>query len=45
MIIVVQEFVQNTEPYPMTSTLGIWSNMREDGQDELVWEFENCEVQ
>lgn len=45
MVIIDPKFVLNTEPYPVTSTLRIRSNVREDGQDELVWEFENCEIQ
>jgi len=27
----------------MVGDLRLWSDMREDQEDKLVWEFENCE--
>ena len=43
MLVVVPnpEFVLNTEPRPVTGMLGVWGDVREDGKDELIWEFEN----
>ena len=26
----------------MSGQLGVWRDVRENGEDEFVWEFENC---
>ena len=41
MVIVDPQFILNTEPCKVTDELR--GDMREDGKDKLVWEFENCE--
>ena len=43
MIIANLHTVLDTEPCVVTGELRVWGNMREDGKDELVWEFENYE--
>ena len=41
MVNVDPEFMLNTEPHPVAGMLGVWGDMREDGKDKLVREFEN----
>ena len=41
MVIVDRQFILNTEPCVVTDEL--WGDVRENGKDKLVREFENCE--
>ena len=44
MVVADPKCMLNTEPYPVTCVLGVWSDVRENGEDEFVWEFENWEM-
>ena len=41
MVIVDPQFILNAKPCVVTDE--IWGDVREDGKDKLVREFENCE--
>ena len=41
MVIVDRQFILNTEPCVVTDEL--WGDVRGNGKDKLVREFENCE--
>ena len=43
MVIVEPLTIQTTEPRVATGELRIWGGVRENGKDELIWEFEDCE--
>ena len=40
---ITDPLVRNAEAFIVSGALRIWGDMREDGKDKLVWEFENCE--
>lgn len=42
MVIVDFHTILFTEPCIGTSELRLWGDVRENGENELVWEFENC---
>ena len=42
-MIIVDLVVHKTESYPVTGILRVWGNMKENGKDELVREYKNCE--
>ena len=44
MIIIDPNIIHHTEPCIVTGKLRVWADVREDRNDKLVWEFENCEV-
>ena len=41
MVITGLLIIQDAEPGIMTGGPWVWADVREDGEDELVWEFEN----
>ena len=43
MVIADPHTIRNMEPWVVTDEPWVWGDVREDGQDELVREFENCE--
>jgi len=42
MVIVDLHIILGAEPCTVTSELGLWRNVRENGKDNLIWEFEDC---
>ena len=44
MVITNLAAVLNTEPCVVSGEAWVWGDMRENGGDELVWEFENSFV-
>jgi hypothetical protein len=44
MIIGSVHIVLNAEPRAVTGEFRAWGDMRENGKDEFVWEFENCRM-
>ena len=45
MIIIDPNIVHHTESCIVTGELRVRGDVREDGMDKLIWEFENCEVE
>ena len=43
MIIADSLLMQSTESRIMTGVSRVWGDVRENGNDKLVWEFENYE--
>jgi len=42
-VIIDHHIILEAEPRTMTGELWFWGEVRENGKDKLVWEFENCE--
>ena len=45
MVIIDPHTIRDTEPCTVASEMRFWGDVRENGKDEFVWEFENCEVE
>ena len=43
MVITGPQATPNPEPCIVDGKPRVWGDMRENGEDGLVWEFENCE--
>lgn len=43
MVVVDLHAVLFTEPRIVTSELRLWGDVRENGENQLVWDSENCE--
>lgn len=44
VVITDPKIIHHTEPCIVTGKLRVWADVREDGKDKFVREFENCEV-
>ena len=36
--------IRNTEAWIVSGTLWVWGDVRDDVNDKLDWEFEDCEM-
>ena len=45
MIIIDPKIVHHTKSCIVTGELRVRGDVGEDGMDELIWEFENCEAE
>ena len=43
MVITGRQATPNPEPCIVDGKPRVWGDVRENGEDGLVWEFENCE--
>ena len=43
MVVIDLHAILFTEPCIVTSELRFWGDMGENGENELVWDSENCE--
>ena len=43
MMMIDHHTILKAEPFIVTGEPWFWGEARENGKDELVWEFENCE--
>ena len=43
MVVIDLHAVLFTEPRIVTSELRLWGDVRENGENQLVWDSENCE--